>query len=401
MSGTGIRASGRRLTADLRRDVSLSAVTAGFLAVLVSYSGPLAILLQAGDSAGIDDRMMASWLWAVSLGAGISGVVLSLWLRVPVVTAWSAPGAALMVALFPNLPLGEAVGAYIVAALALIAIGVSGSFDTLVRRIPQGVAAGMLAGILFNFSVDAFRTLGDAPVLAGGMLATYLVFRRLMPRFVLVVLLLAGVVLAVALQDASVSGVSWSVAQPSAIAPEWSMHSILSVSLPLLLVTLTGQFLPGMAILHAEGYRAPSRPVIGTIGLVSVPAAVFGGVTVCLAAITAALCTGGNAHENPDRRYIAGVASGSFYLLGGIFAGGIVSLFASLPTAFVTVLAGLALVGAISGNLASAVAERRHREAAVITFIATASNVSLMGLSSAFWGIVIGLAAYLVLDDPD
>lgn len=240
------------------KDLSLPAIVAGFLAVLVSYSGPLAIFFQAGASAGISTEMMTSWVWAISMGAAISGIILSIWLKAPVVTAWSAPGTALLVALFPELSLNEAIGAYITAAIIIFIIGVSGTFDTLVRAIPKGIAAGMMAGILFQFGVGAFTAIETTPALAIGMLVSYVAFRRLFPKYTLVLLLVAGVVLAIILEGASLSGVRWSIAVPQFIQPEWTLGSTLSLAIPLVLVSLTGQFLPGMAILQGRVTR--SRP---------------------------------------------------------------------------------------------------------------------------------------------
>jgi len=380
------------------KDLSLPAIVAGFLAVLVSYSGPLAILFQAGASAGISNEMMTSWVWALSMGAAVSGIILSIWLKAPVVTAWSAPGTALLVALFPELSLNEAVGAYITAAVIIFIIGVSGTFDTFVRAIPKGIAAGMMAGILFQFGVGAFTAIETTPALAIGMLLSYVVFRRLFPKYTLILLLIAGVILAVVLEGASLSGVRWSIAVPQFIEPEWNLGSTLSLAIPLVLVSLTGQFLPGMAILQGAGYSVRAKPIIGVTSLVSLPMAFFGGITTVVAAITAAICTGKDAHEDPSRRYVAGVFNGVFYLVGGLFAGTIVSLFTSLPAAFVAVLAGLALLGAIAGNLFAALEDASHREASLITFIVTASGMSVFGLSSAFWGVVIGYGCYLVLN---
>jgi len=382
----------------LLKDLSLPAIVAGFLAVLVSYSGPLAILFQAGASAGISDEMMTSWVWAISMGAAVSGIILSIWLKAPVVTAWSAPGTALLVALFPELSLNEAVGAYITAAVIIFIIGVSGTFDTFVRAIPKGIAADMMAGILFQFGVGAFTAIETTPALAIGMLLSYVVFRRLFPKYTLILLLIAGVILAVVLEGASLSGVRWSIAVPQFIEPEWNLGSTLSLAIPLVLVSLTGQFLPGMAILQGAGYPVRAKPIIGVTSLVSLPMAFFGGITTVVAAITAAICTGKDAHEDPSRRYVAGVFNGVFYLVGGLFAGTIVSLFTSLPAAFVAVLAGLALLGAIAGNLFAALEDASHREASLITFIVTASGMSVFGLSSAFWGVVIGYGCYLVLN---
>ena len=379
-------------------DLSLTAVVAGFLAVLVSYSGPLAIFFQAAAKAGVSQDMMASWVWAISLGAAVSGIVLSIWLRAPIVTAWSAPGTALLVALFPDLSLHEAVGAYITAAVIIFLIGISGTFDVLVRAIPKGVAAGMMAGILFQFGVDAFASLETSPALAAGMLVAYVVFRRLAPKYTLILLLIVGVGLAVVLQGASLEGVHWNLTVPRFIEPEWNLASTLSLAIPLVLVSLTGQFLPGMAILRGAGYQVRAKPVIGITSLVSLPMAFFGGITTVVAAITAAMCTGEDAHEDPGRRYIAGVFNGVFYLVGGLFAGAIVGLFASLPAAFVVLLAGLALLGAIANNLFAALEDPRPREASLITFVVTASGLSLFGLSSAFWGVVIGFGCYLILN---
>ena len=375
----------------LLKDLSIPAIAAGFVAVLVSYSGPLAIFFQAAQSAEISNAMMTSWVWAISIGAAVSGILLSLWLKVPVVTAWSAPGTALLVTLFPGLSLNEAIGAYLTAAVIIFLIGVSGSFDRIIRMIPPGIASAMMAGILFQFGVGVFVSLESVPALAIGMIIAYLLFKRLTPRYSLVLLLIAGVILAVLLEGASLEGVSVQ------FRPEWTWNATLSLTIPLVLVSLTGQFLPGMAILRTSGYSTPAKPIVIVASLTSFFTAFFGGITTVIAAITAAICTSKEAHEDPDKRYVAGVANGVFYLIGGIFAGTIVALFISLPGEFVAVLAGLALVGAISSNISAFAAEKSHLEASVITFIATASGVSFLGLGSAFWGVVVGALAYNLL----
>ena len=384
----------------LYKDLSLSAVTAGFLAVLVSYSGPLVIFFQAAQSAEISSAMMTSWVWAISIGAAVSGIGLSWWLKVPVVTAWSAPGTVLLVTLFPEITLGEAIGAYLTAAVILLLIGLSGGFDRLLQAIPRGIAGAMMAGILFQFGVGVFHSIESAPALALGMITAYLVLKRLFPRYCLVLLLVVGVILAVGLEGASLEGVSLSLATPALITPEWSWSATLSLAIPLLIVSLTGQFLPGMAIMRNAGYTTPARPIITVTGLTSLATACFGGITTVIAAITAALCTSPEAHADPDKRYVAGIANGVFYLIGGTFAGTIVALFTALPGTFIAVLAGLALVGAIGSNLEAAINASDHREASLLTFLATASGMSFLGLGSAFWGVVIGGAAYLVLHRP-
>ncbi|WP_371869400.1 benzoate/H(+) symporter BenE family transporter [Pseudoduganella aquatica] len=379
------------------RGWSLSAVLAGFLAVVISYAGPLVIFFQAASAAHASQAMMSSWIWAISLGAGLSGLWLSWRLKTPIITAWSAPGTALLVTLFPAMSINEAVGAYITAAAAILLIGLSGSFDKLLRHIPKGVAAGMMAGILFQFGVNTFKSIATLPVLAVGMVVSYIVCKKFVPRYAVVVVMLTGAAIAWTTGAADLGGVRIAAAAPQWITPEWSWRSTFSFALPLVLVSLSGQFLPGMAILKLSGYHTSAKPIMVATSIASLAVACFGGITIVIASITAALCTGRDAHEDPARRYVAGMANGVFYIIGGTLAATIVALFASLPKELVAVLAGLALLGAITSNLMGAVEDEQHREASVITFIATASGMSFLGLGSAFWGILIGLFAYFVL----
>ncbi|MFP2769975.1 benzoate/H(+) symporter BenE family transporter [Oceanisphaera sp. KMM 10153] len=379
------------------KDWSVSAVTAGFLAVLISYSGPLIIFFQVAQSANVSHEMMVSWVWAISIGAAVSGIVLSWWLKVPVVTAWSVPGSALLISMFPELSLNQAVGAYITAGFIIFLIGITGCFDTLMRSIPKGIACGMMAGILFQFGVGAFQAVESMPALTFMMIVAYLVLKRLCPRYCMILVMLVGMALTMGLKGVDLSGLELSLAEPVFIRPEWSWHTSLSLAIPLVLVSITGQFLPGMAILRSSGYYTKARPIMLVTGIMSVVMAMFGGITIVIAAITAALCTGKEAHENADKRYVAGMANGLFYLLGGCFGGSIILLFTALPKEFVAILAGLALIGAITSNVIGAVNDAEHREAAMVTFLATASGMSFLGLGSAFWGVVLGGLTYLVL----
>jgi benzoate membrane transport protein len=381
-------------------DWSLTAVAAGFLAVLVSFSGPLAIFYQAAQVAHVSNAMFASWVWSISLGAAVAGIVLSWRLRTPVITAWSAPGTALLITLFPALSLNEAVGAYLTAAVVLLLIGLSGSLERVMAHVPKGIASGMMAGILVPFGMNAFRTAGSLPVLAFGMIAAYLAFKRLLPRYSVVLLMAAGVLIAWLAGTTHFSAVRFELVVPQLIAPAWSWSATFGLALPLVLVTLTGQYLPGMAVLRTSGYDTPVRPVVVTSSLVSLAVACTGGITIAIAAITAAMCTGRDAHDDPRRRYVAGIANGLFYLLAGLCGGSIVMLFAALPRELIVCLAGLALLGAIATNLAGVMAADDHREASVITFLATASGMTFLGLGAAFWGIVIGTAACRILHGP-
>ncbi len=381
-------------------DFSVSAVAAGFLAVLISYAGPLAIFYQAAQAGHVSDAMFASWVWGISIGAGISGIVLSAVLKVPIITAWSAPGTALLITLFPALSLGEAVGAYLISAGLLLVIGATGYFDALITRIPKGVASGMMAGILLQFGLNAFKAIGSLPMLTCGMIGAYLLFRRTLPRYCIVLLLLTGILLALVTGTTQLSNLSQlqiALATPHFTAPQFSWHATLSLAFPLVLTTLAGQYLPGMAVLKGAGYQQSVRPIMTVNSLASLAIACFGGITIAIAAITAAICTGPESHEDPKRRYVAGIANGVFYLIAGSFAGSMVLLFTSLPKELVATLAGLALLGAITSNLAGVIAAEDHREASVIAFLSTASGMTFLGLGSAFWGIVIGMLAYWML----
>ncbi|MPS59958.1 benzoate/H(+) symporter BenE [Acinetobacter sp.] len=381
----------------LKNDWSISATVAGFLAVLISYSGPLIIFFQAAQRAHVSTDMMVSWIWGISIGAAVSGIYLSIKYKTPVITAWSAPGTALLVTLFPNVSLNEAVAAYITSAIIIFLIGITGYFDKLLKWIPQDVAAGMMAGILFQFGINLFTASDSMPFIVFSMLIVFLIAKRLMPRYTMIWVLAAGVLLSLTLGKMNPVDVSFSLAIPQWISPEWTWNSTLNLAIPLILVSLTGQFLPGMAIMKLSGYDTPTKPIITVTSIASLAVACVGGITIVLASITAALCMGKDAHELKEKRYIAGIANGIFYILGGLFAGSIVMLFSLLPKELVAALAGLALLGAIATNISVAMKNDNQRDAALITFLATASGMHFLGLSSVFWGICIGVIAHFIL----
>ncbi|MDC4877926.1 benzoate/H(+) symporter BenE [Acinetobacter baumannii] len=381
----------------LKNDWSISATVAGFLAVLISYSGPLIIFFQAAQRAHVSTDMMVSWIWGISIGAAVSGIYLSIKYKTPVITAWSAPGTALLVTLFPNVSLNEAVAAYITSAIIIFLIGITGYFDKLLKWIPQDVAAGMMAGILFQFGINLFTASDSMPFIVFSMLIVFLIAKRLMPRYTMIWVLAAGVLLSFILGKMNPVDVSFNLAIPQWISPEWTWNSTLNLAVPLILVSLTGQFLPGMAIMKLSGYDTPAKPIITATSIASLAVACVGGITIVLASITAALCMGKDAHELKEKRYIAGIANGIFYVLGGLFAGSIVMLFSLLPKELVAALAGLALLGAIATNISVAMKNDGQRDAALITFLATASGMHFLGLSSVFWGICIGVIAHFIL----
>lgn len=381
----------------LRQDFSLSAVVAGAIAVIVSYAGPLIIVFQAASAAHLPTEVISSWIWAISIGSGVTGLILSWRLRVPVITAWSTPGAALLVGLLPGVTINEAVGAYIVSSVIIAVIGLSGAFDKLIGKLPRSIAAAMLAGILFHFGAELFVSIQLQPTLVMTMFVTYLLFKRLLPRYAIVAVLFAGGTVAGMSGMLHSGDIVVSVAHPILITPAWSWHAIINIALPLTLVTLTGQYVPGMAVLRSSGYATPARPIVSMTAIASVLLAPFGSHGVNLAAITAAICTSEEAHREKSKRYIAGVASGIFYIVMGIFGATLASVFTALPKELIISLAGLALFGAISTGLTGAMADEKQREAALITFLVTASGMNFLGMASVFWGLIFGLAAHFSL----
>jgi benzoate membrane transport protein len=325
------------------------------------------------------------------------GIGLSLRYRVPIIIAWSAPGSALLVALLPGISMNEAVGAYLLSSLIIFLVGISGAFDRIVGKLPGAIAAAMLAGILFRFGTGLFVSLQSKPGLVLAMFATWLVCKRLLPRYAVMAVLVVGCAIAMLTGQLHSEALVIGLATPVWITPQFSLGATLNVALPLVMVALTGQFVPGMAVLRASGYATPASPIIASSALGTALLAPFGCHGLNLAAITAAICTGREAHEDPRKRYVAGVVGGLCYLVLGIFGATLVSLFAAFPKELIAALAGLALFAAIAGALANAMAVPKDREAALVTFLTTASGMSLFGLSAAFWGLIFGMAAHLLL----
>jgi benzoate membrane transport protein len=375
----------------------MSAVIAGFIAVIISYAGPLVIVFQAASAAGLDQATLSSWIGAISIGSGISAVILSLLYRAPIVTAWSTPGAALLVLALPNIPYPEAVGAFLFSAAICVVIGISGLFDTVVSRIPKAIAAGMLAGILFRFGIDIFASFKLSPTLVGIMFATYLAMKRLSPRYAIGAVLVVGLALTYLLGVSRFETVQLQIATPVFTVPSFQWSTLIGLGVPLALVTLTGQFVPGVAVLRAYHYNTPANPLVWVTSGISLLLAPLGSHGVNLAAITAAICSGPEANTDPTKRYISGVALGVFYIVAGVFGATLAGLFAALPKEMIATLAGLALLGAIANGLTAAMAEERSRESALLTFIVTASGVSFLQLGSAFWGLIVGVASHAVL----
>lgn len=373
-------------------------VVAGLISVIVNYGGTFILVFQAAKVAGLSPELTASWVWSISIGVGVTGLVLSWLSREPIITAWSTPAAAFLVTALATTPYAEAVGAYVVSAAAFVVLGLSGWFERVIRLIPPGVASGLLAGILLQFGIKAFGGMSVDPVLAGLLIVAYVLLKRLTARYAVVGILALGLALLLAQDRVDLSGLQLQFAAPVFTRPEFTLNALLSVALPLFLITLTGQYMPGMLVLRNDGFKTSANPIVTLTGLGSLLMAPFGSHAFNIAAITAAICTGKEAHEEPSRRWIAGIAAGVFYILVGVFGVTLAAVFMAFPATFITTLAGLALLGTIGGSLANALADAKTREASLITFLAAAANISMLGIGGAFWGLVIGLVAHAVIN---
>ncbi|WLG92382.1 benzoate/H(+) symporter BenE family transporter [Pseudomonas cucumis] len=373
-------------------------IVAGLISVIVNYGGTFILVFQAAKVAGLSPELTASWVWSVSIGVGVTGLFLSWVSREPIITAWSTPAAAFLVVALATTPFAEAVGAYMISAAAFVLLGLSGYFEKVIRLIPPGVAAGLLAGILLQFGIGAFGGMSIDPMLVGLLIVAYIVLKRFTARYAVVGILTLGLAFLLIQGRVDLSGLELQLAAPVFTLPEFSLNALLSVALPLFLITLTGQYMPGMLVLRNDGFSTSANPIVTITGLGSLFMAPFGSHAFNIAAITAAICTGKEAHEEPSKRWIAGIAAGVFYILVGVFGVTLAAVFMAFPAAFITTLAGLALLGTIGGSLASAMADARSREASLITFLAAAANITLFGIGGAFWGLLIGLVAYAVLN---
>ena len=373
------------------QDFSPSTLVAGFVAVLVGYTSSVAIIFQATVALGATPAQTASWLWALGLGMGLTSLALSYWTRQPVLTAWSTPGAALL-ASTAGVEMPEAIGAFIVCGLLIAWAGASGWFEKLMDRIPVAIASALLAGVLARFGLDAVSSVKTAPVLVLVMAAAYLGGRRLWPRYAVPGVLIAGVVVALAQGRLSFAGVDTAqvFALPVWTAPAFTWHAAIGVALPLFIVTMASQNLPGVAAQRASGYATPVSASIAVTGAATTLLAPFGGYAFNLAAITAAICMGREAHEDPARRYTASLAAGLFYVLVGLAGGAVAMLLTAFPRELVAAIAGLALLGTIAGALATALRDETHRDAAILTFLVCLSGLSAFGIGAAFWGVVAG-----------
>ena len=377
--------------------IPLPTVLSGFVAVLVGYASSAAIIWQAALAAGATTGQIAGWMTALGLAMGVSTLALTLWYRAPVLTAWSTPGAALLVTGLQGVSIQDAIGVFIVANALIVLCGITGLFARLMKIIPHSLASAMLAGILLRFGLQAFNSLNSELILCGSMLLAWLALKVIAPRYAVIAAMLVGIAIALVKGDIVTDGVNLSPVLPAFTAPHFSIAHSISIALPLFLVTMASQNAPGIATMKASGYSLPVSPLIVFTGLLALLFSPFGVYSICIAAITAAICQSPEAHPDANRRWLAAAAAGVFYILAGVCGGSVTGLMAALPGSWIQMLAGLALLGTISGSLFQALHNEAERDAAIVTFLVTASGLTVFGVGSAFWGLVVGGICYSVL----
>ncbi|MEI8029633.1 MAG: benzoate/H(+) symporter BenE family transporter [Comamonadaceae bacterium] len=390
------------------KDLSSSAFTAGFVAVLVGFTSSVAIVFQAALAFQATPELMTSWMWALGLGMGLCTLVPSLWLRKPVMVAWSTPGAAVLATagVAGGFSMAEAVGAFMLCAALITLCGVTGWFERVMKHLPLAIASGLLAGVLARFGLQAFAAAQTNLPLVLTMLASYLLGKRLAPRYAVPLTLLVAIIFVAATAGFTGASISFDLAKPVFTAPRFTLSAAISLALPLFVVTMASQNLPGVAAIQAAGYDnrsygtqgggIPISKVITLTGLATLVLAPFGAFALNFSAITAAICMGREAHPDPDRRYTAAVSCGAIYVLIGLFGTAITGALTAFPKELIAAIAGLALLGTIAGALSTALHDELHRDAAIITFLVTLSGVVIAGVGSAFWGVLAGALALFV-----
>ncbi len=374
--------------------ISLPHITSGFVAVLVGYTSAAAIVFQAAAAGGATAEQISSWLWALGLGMGISGISLSLYYKNPVMIAWSTPGAALLVTSLPGIPMNEAIAAFLFSSALITLCGVTGWFDHIMKLVPQALASAMLAGVLLRFGLDVFVAMESDFPLVGLMLVVYITGKHLLPRYAIPLTFLSGVIASSLMGSIQPIHLEPSFTRPVFVMPVFSITTLIGVGIPLFVVTMASQNVPGIAVLRSHGYQTPASPLIGWTGFTGILLAPFGGFAFNLAAITAAICMGKDVDPDKSRRYLAAIWAGIFYIIAGLFGASVTVLLSAFPVELIMAIAGLALLGTIANSLNNALSDDSLHEASILTFTITASGMSLLSIGSAFWGLLVGLFIY-------
>ncbi|MDX7986655.1 benzoate/H(+) symporter BenE family transporter [Xenorhabdus sp. 12] len=379
------------------KDFSPAAFITGFVAVLVSYASSIAIILQAMTAIGVEPSQIGAWLSMLGFGMGITTIALSLYYRTPILTAWSTPGIALLATNVSGISVNEAIGVFIFASALMLICGITGLFARLMNYIPHSIAAAMLAGILLRFCLDAFVVLPINFWLCGAMLFVYLIARRYFPLYAVISTLMVGLIVCIISGDLNLAGESIAFSMPELVMPQFNATALISIGIPFFIVTMVSQNAPGTATLQAAGYPPRASKLLTWTSLTAIILAPLGGFSICISAITAAICMGSDVHPDKQKRYVAAVSAGFCYLLAGVLGGAIFYLFSAFPSTLIKSLAGLALIGTFANSLNLAIKDERTRDAAIICFLTTASGANLLGVSSVFWGLVVGIVAHSLL----
>lgn len=385
---------------DLPSSLTISGITAGFIIVLITYTGPMLIILQAAAAAGLTAEQTSSWVWAIVVGNGVATITMSLLYRQPITAPWSTAGAALLVISMSHFPLSDVLGAYIVTAIAIVLLGRSGLFARVMQLIPQPVVLAVLGGVLLRFGLNVFNALDDAPtnpIMIVLMVAAFFLLKRIKFRAPSLGALIIGFVVAAVLGQLNFSGIRLVPGLPSVFGPTFSLNAILSLSLPLFALAISSQYAPGLAVLKANNYDAPINGILTITGLFSIGQAFIGGHGNSLGALTAAIVVGPDAQPDPDKRYASAVAAGAWHVIIGVFGAAVVDAFKAFPAVFISTIAGLSLSGVIASSLGGAMEKPEYRDAAIVAFLCTAGDFSLLGIGAPFWGLVAGVAVHVLM----
>lgn len=382
----------------LIQDFSIPAVFAGFITFLIGISVSAVLVIQAAQLLGATPEQITSWFWALGLGIGLSGLILSWKFKYPVATSWSTAGLALILATASGYTLYEAIGAFLVCGLLTAILGFLGIFEKVLAYIPQSLTSAMLAGVLLKFGIALFASMQNDWQFILSLLAVYIISKRLWARYCIVITVIVGILLCPLFMDFHTPVLHWSLAKPVWMTPEFTWSALFGLALPLFVINMASQYLPGIAMIKSYGYQPHVNQLIGWTGLTQAVLAPFGCYTVNIAAISAAVSLDDQVHPDPSKRYIAGISCGFFYILMGLFAATLTSLLMSFPHLFIVALAGIALFGTISHNIAIAFYEVKDREAALLTFLFSASSVQFFGIGSAFWGLLFGFVVSFILN---
>lgn len=373
---------------------SPSYISAGMVSILVGYTSAAVIVFQAASAGGASPAEISSWMWALGVGLGINSILLSLFYKSPIITAWSTPGAALLVTSLPGIPMSDAIGAFMFSSILLTLCGITGWFEKIMQIVPQSLASAMLAGVLLNFGLNVFVAIETEFIMVILMLITYIFGKRYLPRYVIPATFLVGVSYASSLGLVKADSLNFAMTVPVFTMPTFSLSTLIGIGLPLFVVTMASQNVPGLAVLRAHGYKTPASPLISWTGLTGILLAPFGGFAYNLAAITAAICMSPDVDPDKHERYRAAIWAGFFYILLGLFGGAVAGMFTLFPKELVMAIAGLALLGTIASSLKIAMAEDGEREAAMLTFAVTASGMTLLTIGAPFWALIAGLAVH-------